>query len=34
MNHETAKRELLAPSFAHWLAELTKAVEAGELQEE
>jgi cell wall assembly regulator SMI1/ankyrin repeat protein len=33
MNHETAKRELLAPSFAHWLADLAGALEEGALQE-
>jgi cell wall assembly regulator SMI1/ankyrin repeat protein len=33
MNHETAKRELLAPSFAQWLADWAKAVEGGALQE-
>src|SRR5262249_47490208 len=34
MNHESAKRELLAPSFAHWLAALAEAVEDGALQGE
>jgi cell wall assembly regulator SMI1 len=33
MNHESARRELLAPSFAEWLAALAEAIEGGELQE-
>jgi cell wall assembly regulator SMI1/ankyrin repeat protein len=33
MNHESAKREMLAPSFAQWLADLAEAIERGELQE-
>jgi ankyrin repeat protein/cell wall assembly regulator SMI1 len=30
MNHESAERELLAPSFAHWLAELAENLEEEE----
>jgi cell wall assembly regulator SMI1/ankyrin repeat protein len=31
MNHESTKRELLAPSFAAWFTELTVAIEEGAL---
>jgi cell wall assembly regulator SMI1 len=34
MNHETSERELLAPSFAQWLARLADLIEDGEAQEE
>lgn len=30
MNHESAERQLLAPSFAHWLAALAESIETGE----
>ena len=33
MNHESAKRELLAASFAQWLADLAERVEKGALQQ-